>query len=116
MVSPAQAQAPKPRFKHTHGHLEAKDYAFVRVADKWQSRSEYSCLLRLWGKESAWNHRADNPVSSAFGIAQLLGEKSKSPHVQIDNGLKYIVHRYKTPCKAWQFWLKQKAKKGVGWY
>ena len=67
-------------------------------------KKEWSALAKLWGKESAWNHRADNPHSSAYGIAQVL----KTPHgstieYQVRYGLKYIKHRYETPTKAWGF-------------
>ena len=81
------------------------------------NNTEYSCLKKLWGKESAWNHLADNPKSSAFGIPQILGLKTKDPYKQVDLGLKYIKHRYSTPCKAWAFW-KHKAGKDLrgGWY
>ncbi len=100
-------------------HLEPRDYAYVQVAIKWGKRSEYGCLARLWGKESAWNHKAQNPTSSAYGIPQFLDAtwraygykiRPKSPHVQIDAGLKYITSRYKTPCIAWRAWQRK------GWY
>ena len=85
--------------------MDYKDYA------KWTGQIEYNwnkeqhkCLLKLWGKESAWNPEADNPTSTAFGIAQMLGEKSSNGFVQISNGLRYIEHRYTTPCNAWKFW------------
>ena len=67
-------------------------------------KQETKCLNQLWGKESAWNPKADNPNSTAFGIAQMLNEKSTNPIKQISNGLVYIHHRYKTPCNAWAFW------------
>lgn len=66
--------------------------------------SEYSCLRELWQKESKWNHKADNPNSSAYGIPQMLGMTTKNPQRQIQIGLKYIKHRYGTPCEAWSFW------------
>ena len=65
---------------------------------------QFSCLKRLWGKESSWNHLADNPHSTAFGIAQMLNETSKDPATQIRNGLKYISFRYTNACNAWEFW------------
>lgn len=70
---------------------------------KWD-KSEVKCLNQLWGKESAWNPQADNPHSTAYGIAQMLNEKSPNPVTQISNGLVYIEHRYKKPCNAWAFW------------
>ena len=68
---------------------------------------EFVCLIKLWDKESHWNYKADNPNSSAYGIAQMLNEDSKHPAEQILNGLRYIEHRYDKPCNAWQFWLRK---------
>lgn len=70
---------------------------------KWGG-DQFACLEMLWTKESHWNHLADNPHSSAFGIAQMLGEDSRVAEVQITNGLRYIEHRYQNPCQAWSFW------------
>lgn len=85
--------------------FEPKSYALeVGRADYGWNKYQFACLASLWGKESAWNHLADNPDSTAFGIAQMLGETSKDPKVQIEKGLRYIEHRYETPCKAWEFW------------
>jgi len=79
---------------------------FGRDADR-----QWNALTKLWGKESGWNHRADNPRSSAYGIAQVLGTPHGSTiEYQVNMGLKYIVHRYDTPTKAWSFWLRN------GWY
>lgn len=75
-----------------------------------RSRSDYACLVELWTRESNWNHKADNPRSSAYGIAQLLGETSKDPYKQIDKGLRYIRHRYGSACAALLFHDRN------GWY
>jgi hypothetical protein len=74
-----------------------KLYAHMKVV----SAKEYRCLELLWMRESRWDPRADNPKSSAYGIPQLLKLKVLDPYLQIDLGLKYIAHRYKTPCIAW---------------
>ena len=74
-----------------------KLYAHMKLLDA----KEYRCLELLWNRESLWNPRADNPKSTAYGIPQLLKLKEKDPFKQIDLGLKYIVHRHNTPCKAW---------------
>jgi hypothetical protein len=73
-----------------------KLYAHMKLKDA----KQYRCVELLWIKESNWNPRADNPKSTAYGIPQLLKLKAKDPYVQIDLGLKYIAHRYATPCKA----------------
>jgi hypothetical protein len=89
--------------------LEPRDYARLVVAKEWNKSAEYKCLGLLWGKESAWNPRAFNPVKvngkNAGGIPQILGLDPKLHHTkQIDLGIKYIKHRYSTPCRAWAFW------------
>jgi hypothetical protein len=82
----------------------AKTYA--QAGWGWEGR-EWKCLEYLWSSESRFDHYADNPESSAFGIAQRLGERSENPRIQILKGLRYVSHRYDTPCKAWAFWLKK---------
>jgi hypothetical protein len=70
------------------------------------------CLIRLYGKESAFNRAAignlDSPTKSyVYGIPQLKNPiiKDLSAIEQIDYGMKYIAHRYNgLPCKAWAHW------------
>jgi len=82
----------------------AKQYAWVAFG--WKGR-EWACLNSLWTRESRFDHYADNPKSSAYGVAQLLGERSKDPRIQILRGLRYINKRYETPCRAYRFALKR---------
>ena len=58
------------------------------------SNREIRCLITLWTSESRFDHLADNKRSTAYGIAQLLGEKSSRPDLQILHGIRYIDHRY----------------------
>jgi hypothetical protein len=81
----------------------AKEYASAGFG--WQGK-EWECLLSLWTSESRFDHYAKNPRSSAYGIAQLLGEKDRRPEIQILRGLKYISKRHLTPCKAYKFHLR----------
>ena len=65
-------------------------------------KKERECVWKIFMKESRFDHLAKNQQgSSAYGIAQMLGEKSKDPAVQILRAYRYIEHRYETPCKAW---------------
>jgi hypothetical protein len=84
----------------------SKAYAKLLVMEEYGwNLSEYRALLKLWGKESAWNHTADNPESSAYGIAQVLNTKPGTPApLQIERGLEYIQHRYEKPSIAWAHW------------
>jgi hypothetical protein len=74
--------------------------------------SESLCLIKLYGKESAFNPRAIGNLSSptksyVYGIPQLKNPiiQHLSAIEQIDYGMKYIDHRYDgLPCKAWKHW------------
>jgi hypothetical protein len=72
-------------------------------------QDQYSCLVKLWERESNWRYNAENKSSGAYGIPQSLpGRKMASegadwrtnPETQIKWGVKYISGRYKTPCNA----------------
>ncbi|WP_374109075.1 tachylectin-related carbohydrate-binding protein [Streptomyces sp. CC228A] len=78
----------------------------------WANSSEWSCLEKLWDKESGWRWNASNPSSGAYGIPQSLpGSKmgtagadwQTNPLTQIKWGLGYVDGRYGSPCGAWRF-------------
>jgi hypothetical protein len=115
IVSPSEAQAPLQSVKLLSVKQMAKKYAKEQLSFRGYHPQDWKCLNELWTRESHWNHKADNKQSSAFGIAQKLNEKSKDYVTQINNGLRYIEHRYGSPCNAWTFWQKQ-AEKKHGWY
>jgi hypothetical protein len=75
------------------------------------SRKQVACLVTLWTRESRFDHLADNPRSTAFGIAQLLREKDSRAEYQILHGIRYVEHRYSGSfCRA----LQHSDRKG--WY
>ena len=93
--------------------------ARLMVADRGWSTSQFTCLDKLWQKESGWNYRAVNRSSGATGIPQSLpGSKMASAGsdwrtnavTQIKWGLGYIADRYGTPCNAWAHSV------AVNWY
>lgn len=76
--------------------------------------SQWEALNKLWTNESGWNNTAQNPTSTAYGIAQFLdstwpgyGTKTSDPAGQIAAGLKYVKGRYGTPINALNFWNNQ---------
>lgn len=73
--------------------------AYASAGWGWTGK-EYICLHDLWMRESRWDHLAQNPESSAFGIAQRIGETDTRPRIQILRGLRYIEFRYGSPCRA----------------
>jgi hypothetical protein len=104
-ASPAQAAT-------THSKVtspaNAKKIAKTLVAKRGWSSHQYTCLVKLWNRESGWRVTAGH-ASGAYGIPQALpGSKMKSAGhdwrkgatTQIKWGLKYIAKRYKTPCGA----------------
>jgi hypothetical protein len=91
--------------------IKAYTKSYIKENHPNWGRSEWSALAKLWGKESGWNHLADNPHSSAYGVAQVLNTDPSTPApLQIAKGLEYIVHRYDLPSVAWAHWRKN------GWY
>ena len=91
--------------------IEPKHYIRL-VLDK----REAVCLIKLYGKESAFNPYAIGNLSGkyhTYGIPQMKNALiyDKSPIEQVRYGLKYIDHRYNgDTCKAWTHWLR------VGWH
>lgn len=75
----------------------------------WGTGPSWHDLFLLWNRESGWRNNAQNPTSSAYGIAQFLdstwatvgGHKTSSPGQQIFLGLRYIQRRYNNPETAW---------------
>lgn len=65
------------------------------TGDKWNA------LDKLWQNESGWNHLAQNPTSTAYGIPQFLDAtwgdygftKTSDPKKQIQAGISYIQRR-----------------------
>jgi len=91
--------------------IQPKDYIRLHYSDK-----QALCLIKLYGKESAFNPLAIGNLDGTkqvYGIPQLKNPiiKDLSANSQIDYGIKYIDHRYDgLPCKAWAHWLKR------GWH
>jgi len=94
LFTPAYADAP-----YRAKQLTIKEYAAVLVDDK----TQMSCLGKLYGKESAWNWKANS--GSHWGIPQGRSEylRDATAEEQVRWGLKYIDNRYGSPCKAWEF-------------
>jgi transglycosylase-like protein with SLT domain len=115
-AAPAAAPAPAASSSSSSAAPRGsfKDYAMSKVG----SAEQFSCLEKLWGKESGWNPNAQNPTSTAYGIPQFLNStwastgiaKTSDGYRQIDAGLIYIESRYGSPCGAWSH------SQAKGWY
>lgn len=86
--------------------IDPKTYIRFNYEDK-----QALCLIRLYGKESAFKRDAIGNLSGAkqvYGIPQLKNPiiQHLSAIEQINYGMKYISHRYSgLPCKAWKHWI-----------
>jgi hypothetical protein len=91
--------------------IDPKTYIRLHYSSK-----EALCLIKLYGKESAFNRAAIGNLTGThkvYGIPQLKNPiiKDLSANNQIDYGMKYIDHRYDgMPCKAYAHWLQK------GWH
>jgi hypothetical protein len=81
--------------------------------------SQFSCLDKLWTRESNWTYSATNRFSGAYGIPQALpaskmatvgADYRTNPVTQMKWGLGYIKQVYGTPCGAWSH------SQATGWY
>ncbi|MDE9367198.1 lytic transglycosylase domain-containing protein [Luteipulveratus sp. YIM 133132] len=117
-VAPKPAPAPVQKASRSttedaprvQSHGDPRDIARSMLASYGWSSSQFSCLDKLWTKESGWSTSANNPSSSAYGIPQALpGSKMATAGsdwrtnaaTQIEWGLGYIKERYGSPCSAW---------------
>lgn len=80
---------------------------------------DWTCLDKLWTRESRWLWYAENAKTGAYGIPQSLPASKMAEFganyrddgaVQIDWGLAYIARRYGSPSKAWE------RSEQIGWY
>jgi hypothetical protein len=108
-VAGAAASSSTSSANKANGQLQAAAYGWT--GEQW------TALDKLWTRESGWNNTAQNPTSSAYGIAQFLdstwakyGPKTADPTLQIRYGLAYIRDRYGSPSAAWAHETAQ------GWY
>jgi hypothetical protein len=114
----ASAAAARPGRGTTAATAPAGSYQSYALQKLGGDSSQFSCLEKLWGKESGWNPNAQNPSSTAYGIPQFLDStwagtgiaKTSDGYRQIDAGLIYIENRFGSPCGAWSH------SQSTGWY
>ena len=81
----------------------------MMAAQRGWTGAEWASLNALVMGESGWNPTAQNPTSTAYGIAQNIGGPAGYPDDsaggQIDWMLNYIAQRYGDPVHAYSTWL-----------
>lgn len=79
----------------------SRSYVRLKAEEKGWTDGEWDCLEIIIDRESRWIADAKNPNSSAYGLFQMLKTPKDLPvSKQTKRGLKYIKHRYETPCNA----------------
>ena len=93
-ATPAGQAMPAPE-------LEPIRYSILLVGEE-----EASCLWKIAKRESNVRFDAVNRQSGAVGAWQFMNPrlKDKSPNEQLELAVKYSIHRYGSPCEAWEFW------------
>ena len=86
--------------------MNYKLHAYNQILD-WD---QFICIIELYERESNWRPKAKN--GSHYGIPQGRSKylATASPYKQIEWGVRYIKHRYGTPCKALKHF------KAKGWH
>jgi len=91
------------------GAGSAKASALTQTKARGWEHTQFSCLVKLWERESNWQLTATNRSSGAYGIPQSLpaskmasagADWRTSAETQIKWGLGYIEGRYGSPCAA----------------
>jgi len=119
VLTPAETQHLFVEDAGTPAAGTAKAFALKLSSQFGWGQDQYSCLVKLWERESNWRYNALNSSSGAYGIPQALpGNKMASegsdwasnPQTQIRWGVKYIKGRYGNPCTALVH------SNQIGWY
>jgi hypothetical protein len=86
-----------------------QDYAHHVVVSTW-GEEYWEYFDKIIIKESGWNHTAQNPTSSAYGLCQTMMSLHDTEITfkddgfqQIDWCVNYISTRYGNPAIAWNF-------------
>ena len=73
-----------------------KLYAHSRIVNY----KQFQCFNVIITKESRWDYKAHN--GSHWGLGQMKSNhyRNLDPYRQIDATLRYMIHRYSSPCQA----------------
>jgi hypothetical protein len=104
LASPAQALSPKLTHEVRMSVMDKEQRVEYAIAQFVTDRKERRCAKRIAYKESRYNEDSLNKSSGARGTWQLLWAKPGwSLLKQTEHAHKYVLHRYGTWCKAFEF-------------
>ena len=105
IAAPAQALSPELTFeKKLSVVTDKKERVELVLTQVTTNKREAQCAIRIAYKESRYNVDSLNISSGARGVWQLLwGKPEWSILKQTSEAHKYVLHRYGTWCKAFEF-------------
>ncbi|WJN62753.1 hypothetical protein [Streptomyces phage phiScoe15] len=110
--SPSKTKPSRSSKRTAKPSLTPREHGRRIAAEFGWTGAQWVALEDLWTRESGWNPTAQNPTSTAYGIAQFLDStwagygipKTSDPELQIRAGCRYIRARYGLPSNALAFW------------
>jgi hypothetical protein len=104
LISPARADSPLMTLEHRISTLEKEEALELALTTVTTDKKEAACAKKIAYKESRYNIDSYNKSSGARGVWQLLwGKPEWSILKQTSEAHKYVLHRYGTWCKAFEF-------------
>jgi hypothetical protein len=104
VISPAKAYSPLMTLEHRIATLDKEEALELALTTVTTDKKEAACAKKIAYKESRYNIDSYNKSSGARGVWQLLwGKPDWSILKQTSEAHKYVLHRYGTWCKAFEF-------------
>jgi hypothetical protein len=104
LISPARADSPLMTLEHRITTLDKEEALELALTTVTTDKKEAVCAKKIAYKESRYNIDSYNKSSGARGVWQLLWAKPDwSILKQTSEAHKYVLHRYGTWCKAFEF-------------
>ena len=104
VISPAKAYSPLMTLEHRISTLDKEEALELALTTVTTNKKEAACAKKIAYKESRYNIDSYNKSSGARGVWQLLWAKPGwSILKQTSEAHKYVLHRYGTWCKAFEF-------------
>ena len=104
LMSPAEANSPMMTLEKRLMVLDKEPAIELAISTVTKDKQEAACAKKIAYKESRYNVGSYNKSSGARGVWQLLwGKPELSILKQTSEAHKYVLHRYGTWCKAFEF-------------
>ena len=104
LMSPAEANSPMMTLEKRLMVLDKEPAIELAISTVTKDKQEAACAKKIAYKESRYNVDSFNKSSGARGAWQLLwGKPEWSLLKQTSEAHKYVLHRYGTWCKAFEF-------------